>query len=50
MVVVRIAVIAAVDVVGDAGPPAEAVVGVVVGEQVVAGVEVGLQVVAGARW
>ncbi len=48
VVVVRIAVIAAVDVVGDAGPPAVAVVGVVVGEEVVEGVEVGLEVVAGA--
>ena len=38
---------AAVDVVRDAGPPPLAVVGVVVGEQVVAGVEVRLEVVAG---
>ena len=46
VIVERIAIIAAVDVMGDPGPPADAVVGVVVGEEVVAVVEVGLEVVA----
>ena len=48
VVVVRIAVITAVDVVGDSRPPAIAVVGVVISEDVIAIVEVGLQVVPGA--
>src|SRR5262249_12810919 len=48
VVVVGITIIAAVDMMRDAGPPAVAVVGVVVREQVVPVVEVRLQMVAGA--
>ncbi len=48
VIVKRIAVIAAVDVMRDPRPPPQAVVGVVVSEQVVAVVEVGLEMVASA--
>ena len=48
-VVVGVAVEAAVDHVGEAGPPAAAVVGVVVGEHLVLGVDRDVEVVARAR-